>query len=348
MLNYKQLKFSILSPSKKINDALKSLNKSQIGVIFICQNKKLLGVISDGDIRRRLIKSSNLDITLDKFFKKRYFFAKKNSDISKLKKNFFKLNLKAIPIIDSNKKLIGAITRKDFKIEKKINNLVFILAGGKGLRMRPLTKNLPKPMIKIGNSTILERQLKIFKKRNFNNIVISTNYLAKKITKKFNRGHSLGLNISYVKEKKELETAGPLSLLKRNKIKDDFIIINGDIVADLDFYKLIQFHKKNKNDFTVCAKNYFYKIPYGLIENKNKVKIKEKPTIKYIINSGIYVCSPKILKFLKYNKKINMTDFINHISQKKLKIKSYLIYENIYDFTDLNTYYKILEKNNEF
>ena len=348
MLNFKQLKFSILSPTKKINDALKSLNKSQIGVVFICQNKRLLGVISEGDIRRYLIKSNKLDIKLDKFYKKKFFFVKKNHDTLKLKDKFFKLNLKAIPVIDTNKKLIGVLTKKDFKDEKKINNTVFILAGGKGLRMRPLTKNLPKPMIKIGNSTILGRQLEIFKKKNFNNIIISTNYLSKKITSKFRNGSSLGLNISYVKEKKELETAGPLSLIKKNLIQDDFIVINGDLIADIDFVKLIKFHKKNKNDFTICTKNYFYKIPYGLIENGYKVKIKEKPTMKHIINSGIYVCSPKVLKFLKYNQKINMTDFINYISFKKLKIKPYLICENIYDFTDLNTYFKILEKNNEF
>ena len=138
-----------------------------------------------------------------------------------------------------------------------------------------------------------------------------------------------------------------MSLLNKNSIKDDILIINGDVIANIDFDELLRFHRTNRNDFTVCVKNYFYKIPYGLIENKNNLKIKEKPTIKNLINSGIYVCSPKVLRHLKYNNKINMTDFINYISDKKLKVRSFLIYENIYDFTDLNTYYKILQKNNE-
>jgi len=348
MLSYKQLKFFILSPSKKINDALKNLNKSQMGIVFICKNKKLLGIITEGDIRRVLIKTSNLDITLGQFCKKKYIYSYKDFDLRKLKQIFFKLNLKAIPIIEKNKNLIGAITIDDLKTKHQINNPIFILAGGKGLRMRPLTNNLPKPMIKIGNSTILERQLKIFKNKGFKNIIISINYLAKKITNKFKNGKSLGLKISYVKEKKELETAGPLSLIKKNSIKDDILIINGDVIANIDFEELLRFHRNNKNDFTVCVKNYFYKIPYGLIENKNNLKIKEKPTMKNLINSGIYVCSPKVLRYLKYNNKINMTDFINYISEKKLKVRSFLIYENIYDFTDLNTYYKILQKNNEF
>ena len=168
--------------------------------------------------------------------------------------------------------------------------------------------------------------------------------MGKKLLKKFKNGKSLGLKISYVKEKKELETAGPLSLLNKNSIKDDILIINGDVIANIDFDELLRFHRTNRNDFTVCVKNYFYKIPYGLIENKNNLKIKEKPTIKNLINSGIYVCSPKVLRHLKYNNKINMTDFINYISDKKLKVRSFLIYENIYDFTDLNTYYKIYKK----
>lgn len=347
MLSYKQLKFLILSPSKKINDALKNLNKSQMGIVFICKNKKLIGIITEGDIRRILIRTSNLEITLGQFCKKKYIFSNKDFDLKKLKKTFFKQNLKAIPIIEKNKILIGAITKDDFKLKPQINNTVFILAGGKGLRMRPLTNNLPKPMIKIGNSTILERQLKIFKNKGFKNIIISTNYLAKKIATKFKNGKSLGLKITYLKEKKELETAGSLSLIKKNLIKDDILIINGDIIANIDFEELLRFHKNNRNDFTVCVKNYFYKIPYGLIENKKNLKIKEKPTMKNLINSGIYVCSSKILKYLKYNQKINMTDFINYISEKKLKVRSFLIYENIHDFTDLNAYYKILQKKNE-
>ena len=106
MLSYKQLKFFILSPSKKINDALKNLNKSQMGIVFICKNKKLLGIITEGDIRRVLIKTSNLDITLGQLCKKKYIYSYKDFDLRKLKRIFFKLNLKAIPIIEKNKSLI--------------------------------------------------------------------------------------------------------------------------------------------------------------------------------------------------------------------------------------------------
>lgn len=344
MINFKQLKSSILRPNEKLKDALKCLEKSKIGIVLICKEKKLIGVLSDGDLRRELIKSNNLNESLSNFCNKKFFFLRKGSDFSSIRKYFYNSNLKAIPILN-RKELVGVITSNDFKNQKIKSNIVLILAGGKGKRMRPLTYNVPKPMIKFGNYSILENQLNFLKSKNFKTIYISTNYLSHVITEKFKDGKKMGLNISYLKEKKQLDTAGPLSLLNINKIKDPIIVINGDILAKINFDQLLEFHKLKKNDFTICVKNYFTKIPFGVIENKRKLEIKEKPSIRSLVNTGMYVCNPQVLKHLKKNQKINMSDFINYLSGKNKKIGTYLLYENIFDFSDIETYHKIVGSN---
>ena len=295
MINFKQLKSSILKPTDKLKDALRCLEKSKIGIVLICKKKNLIGVLSDGDLRRELIKSKNLNESLSNFCNKKFFFLKKGSDLSGVRKYFYNSNFKAIPILD-RKQLKGVITSKDFTNEKVKSNIILILAGGKGKRMRPLTYNIPKPMIKFGKYSILENQLNYLKKKNFKTIFISINYLSHVITEKFKDGKKLGLNISYLKEKKQLDTAGPLSLLNIKKIKEPIIVINGDILAKINFDELLKYHKSKKNDFTLCVKNYFSKIPFGVIENKRKLEIKEKPSIRSLVNTGIYVCNPKVLK----------------------------------------------------
>ena len=170
---------------------------------------------------------------------------KKGSDLSGVRKYFYNSNFKAIPILD-RKQLKGVITSKDFTNEKVKSNIILILAGGKGKRMRPLTYNIPKPMIKFGKYSILENQLNYLKKKNFKTIFISINYLSHVITEKFKDGKKLGLNISYLKEKKQLDTAGPLSLLNINKIKEPIIVINGDILAKINFDELLKYHKSKK------------------------------------------------------------------------------------------------------
>jgi dTDP-glucose pyrophosphorylase len=348
MLNFDQLKSFILKPDDFLKDALVSLNKTQARVSLVCDKRKLIGVITDGDVRRFLIKSNSLNIRLKNLCNKKFVYRYKTHNHDDLKKLIYRKKLLAIPIVDKKKFLIGLVTKSSLKEtnKKEIENMVFILAGGKGLRMRPLTNNLPKPMIKLGDSSILERQLKIFKKNGFKHIKISTNYLANKIIDKFGDGGKINLNIAYVKERKYLDTAGSLSLLKTKDISDNFIIINGDILADIDFSEILKYHNSKKFDFTICVKNHFYKLPFGLVEKKKNYLINEKPSISHLINSGIYICNKKLLKLLNYNKKISMTDFINLVYKKKYKVGIYPIYENIYDFSDLETLRKLTKKLN--
>ena len=209
--------------------------------------------------------------------------------------------------------------------------------------MKNLTKKTPKPMLKINKKPILENQIIFFKKKGFSNFIISVNYLSNKIINYFKDGKKFDVNIKYSKENSFLGTAGPLSLVKNRKIRDDIIVINGDIYADINFGKILDYHKKNNYDLTLCATKQMYQFPFGVINNSTKTLdfIDEKPELNFLVNSGIYIIKPKILKFLKFNQYLDMNDFINNLKKNKYKIGVYLIYERIFDIGNKSQYSKV-------
>ena len=298
------------------------------------------GLLTDGDIRRLLLKGSRLSDRIYKKYNKNFFYIKKNN-VNKVNLQEIKKKFSHVPIL-KKRKIISLLLKDDLHVEKK-SNYIFILAGGLGSRMGNLTKNLPKPMLKINKKSILENQINFFKKKGFYNFIISVNYLSNKIINYFGNGKKFDLNIKYCKEKKFLGTAGPLSLLRNKKMIDDIIVINGDIYADIDFGKILAYHKKNNKDLTLCATRQQYKFPFGVINKNTKTLdfIDEKPEFNFLINSGIYILKPKMLNFLKINKYLDMNNFINNLKKNKKKIGIYLIYERIFDIGNKSQYIKV-------
>ena len=219
------------------------------------------------------------------------------------------------------------------------------MAGGFGKRLLPLTKKTPKPMIKIGNKPIMQHIIENGASVGFNNFFISVNYLKKKIENYFGSGEKFGINISYIKEKKPLGTAGSLALLNDNN-KLPIVVVNGDTVTGINFKNLISYHKKNKSHFTIVTNMERKKRQLGIIETKsNRVtNIVEKPIITTKINTGIYVINKDLLKYIKKNKFLSMTDLIKKIIKKKKKILSFPIYESWEDLGTINNLNNIRKK----
>ena len=217
----------------------------------------------------------------------------------------------------------------DSILDNKLDDTIFfILAGGKGERLRPLTNNTPKPMIKISGKPILEYIIEKIKKERFKNIYISVNYLSEKIKKYFKKGQKYFLDINYIEENKPLGTIGSLRLL--NPLNSENVIItNADVYTKANYRDILSFHKKTKSDLTLVVKEYLNEIPYGVVKfrGNNLVNIVEKPSNFEYINAGIYVIKSSIIKFIPKNKVFNSDELIRKLISKKMKVRCYLSYE---------------------
>ena len=344
MKNFNQ---NIINENFNLSECITKIGKVDTKTLIVINRyNKIIGTVSDGDIRRGILKFQKLDTSVTKIMKKKFFcFTHKNIkefNYDKLKKN----NIQLIPEIDKNKKLV-AIRKLSKNLNRKfISCPVLIMAGGFGTRLRPLTNKLPKPMIKINGEIILEKIINSFKFNGFKNFYISTFYKSGKIIKYFKDGTKFNVKIKYLREKKPLGTAGSLSLLPKNE-NGPILIANGDVLTRMDPNLLLEFHTNQKNDLTVATINYNHQLPFGSIKIKNNhiSELIEKPVTTHKINAGIYVINRNIYSKLKYNKSLSMTDLISKLILKKKKIGVFPIYESWDDIGDRNKLIKLNKEN---
>ena len=313
---------------QKIFEVINKISLSKIKILFVIdKSQKLLGSVTSGDIRRALRKKIDQNLNVEKIMcRNPKFLLKKNKNMIN------KHELICLPILNKNKRII------DFQISEQVlrnkkENTIFLMAGGKGARLLPLTKNTPKPLLKIKKIPIIEKIIINFREQGFYNFIISVNYLGFKIKNYLGNGTKLKVNITYIDEKKFLGTAGSLSLIDVKKIVSPFIVANSDLITEIDYKNLIDYHNDKKSDLTICAKNKIFKMPYGeiLLKNSKVKKIVEKPISNHLVNAGIYVFNKSLIKNFTKNKKVMMNDFITDQLKKNKNIFSYPVYESWVD-----------------
>lgn len=335
---YKNWHAAKINEKFSIRDTIKNLNKTALQLCFVIRNKKFIGTITDGDIRRALLKGYKLEDNISKIInRKPKFIYQKNLNNKRLLIKFKKIfSSYLIPILNSKNEMIDIFfDKKNYLDLGKIHCEVAIMTGGKGKRLHPITKKIPKALVKISGKPILENIIEKGKKEGIKNFNLITNHFHTKIKNYFKNGNKLNVNIEYFKEKLPLGTAGGLSLLKEKKNKIKMLIVtNCDIITNLDYSDLIEIHNKNKNKVTIACRFYRLDNPYGVIKinKKNQIfKIEEKPSENHLISAGVYIINYSILKYLDKNKKMDMTDFINILIKKKIKVGTCLVHENWID-----------------
>ena len=298
------------------------------GLIIVNSKKKILGLVNDGDIRRALIKGHTIKdkISLAMNTKPILVNYQKVKNINYL--FFVKRKIDVLPVLKSGK--IHNILSKDEYLEKKeINHKVIINTGGKGTRLRPFKKKKNKILVNvIKKKNIGDFLLQKFIKQGFKDFVFLTNYRSSEVKKYFLNKYKKN-NLKFVKERFPLGTCGALSQLKRTQISEDFIFINCDIVSDIDYNQLINFHIQSRLDFTIVSAQKKLKLDYGNINFKGLdfYDISEKPEITFTVNAGIYVINKKMLNYLGNHKKIDMPDFIKILKKRRKKIGVYPTFE---------------------
>ncbi|MBZ9635312.1 nucleotidyltransferase family protein [Clostridium sp. FP1] len=340
------MKFSIdkycIGASSTIKEAMVVIDKNLTGgALVVNENNELVGTITDGDIRRAILKGSSISDSIENTYFKNFKFVTEEHSKKKAKEYMLSNKIRQVPVIDKDKKLIDLYFLDDIISYEKKDNYVFILAGGLGTRLRPLTETVPKPMLTVGDKPILELIIEQFKEYGFRNFIISLNYKGEIIEDYFKNGSEFGVKIEYIRETKKLGTAGSIALAKE-KFTKPFIVINGDILTGIDFEKLLNHHIKNNFNITVGVRNYEINVPYGVLVTDNMLieSLEEKPTYKFHINGGVYVVNPEIVKYIKEDEVYNMTDLIEDAMNNDYTSGIYEITEYWKDIGQIEDYRK--------
>lgn len=337
--NWKRI---LISEDSPLRSALQVIDKEALRVALVVDTQGVLvGIVSDGDIRRGLLMDLTLSDSVAKIMNTSPTTAKKGASREFLIELMEMKAILCIPLVDDEGKVVGLETLQGALAKQSYENPVFIMAGGFGKRLKPLTDNCPKPMLEIGDRPILETLVRSFMKAGFKNFYISTHYMADQIQGHFGDGSSLGVNVKYVYEESPLGTGGALGLLPHDLPKDlPLIMINGDVLTNMDFQRLLDFHSENNAAATMCVRDYDYQIPYGVI-NGEGIKITsmvEKPIQRFFINAGIYVVSPDVIDSVPMNHRIDMPTLLEQHMRAGRDVLMFPMHEYWLDIGQMDDY----------
>lgn len=316
-------------PEQSIREALSIIDSAAMRIALVVDSQRiLLGVVTDGDVRRALLKDISLDDKVTDVMNDSPTVAEYGTAVEKLISIMESKKLLAIPLLKDGA-VVAIQTLEEAVSKPHFSNPVFLMAGGFGTRLRPLTDNCPKPLLKVGGTPILETTLLRFIKFGFRNFYISTHYMPEMIQEHFGDGSQWGVNIQYVHEESPLGTGGALGLLPKDMPDLPIIMMNGDLLTKIDFVNLLNFHDKHQAIATMAVRQYDYQIPYGVIEGENSriTSIVEKPTQRFFVNAGIYVVSQALAKSVKENSNIDMPTLLEQQMHDDKDVMMFPIHE---------------------
>lgn len=330
----------LLKPDQPIRDALELIDRESLRIALVVDEQlHLLGVITDGDVRRGLLKNLTLFSPVKDIMNTNPLTAKLGTGRKELVKFMEQEQLLAVPLL-KNGVVAGLETLQRVGAFAKYQNPVFLMAGGFGTRLKPLTDNCPKPLLKVGDKPILEILLRSFIKVGFVNFYISTHYLPEMIREYFGDGSKWNVNITYVHEEIPLGTGGALGLLPAEMPDLPLIMINGDVLTNVDFERVLEFHNKHNAAATMCVRDYEYQVPFGVVNGDgNKIiSMVEKPVQRFFVNAGIYVVSPRVRHSVLQNKRIDMPTLLEQFIAFKEEVMMFPIHEYWLDIGRVEDY----------
>ena len=340
MYNWRKI---TLKQSDTMQKAIEILNEEALQIALVVNDAdQLIGTITDGDIRRGLIKHFGFDTPVSKIMFTTPVLASIDETQEEILKKMNSAGIMQIPIVDENKHIVGLETIQHLLDKKRYDNSVFLMAGGFGTRLQPLTDHTPKPLLTVGNKPILETILGQFVEAGFHNFYISTHYKAEMLREHFGDGTDWDVTINYIHEDKPLGTAGALGLLPDDLPDMPILMMNGDLLTKVDFSKLLQFHIDSGGDATMCVREYDFQVPYGvIIANNHKVaSIVEKPIHKFFVNAGIYVLSPEIIDKIDGNSYLDMPHMLQGHIDSDAQVSMFPVHEYWLDIGQMEQFEK--------
>jgi NDP-sugar pyrophosphorylase family protein len=314
--------------------------------LVVDENEKLLGTITDGDIRRYILKGLGLDDRIEGIYYRTPTICGINDSKEKILQLAVAHKLYQIPIVDGDGRIVGIAEVDELLQPEQRTNTVILMAGGLGTRLSPLTDTTPKPMLHVGNKPILETIIENFSKYGYTDIILSVSYKSHIIEEYFGNGEALGVKIEYVHETKRLGTAGALGLV-RDRLTEPFFVMNGDLLTNINFEHMRDYHLAHDAVATMAVREYDFQVPYGVVnvQDGRIVSIEEKPTHKFFVSAGIYMLSPQTLKMIPDNEFFDMPTLFEKLIAERHNAVSFPIREYWLDIGRMSDYEKA---NNEY
>ena len=334
---------TLVNSGVTLEQAIEVLDKAALRIALVVdENDKLLGTLTDGDVRRALLKHLPLETPVNQVMNAHPKTAKQGWTESRILTLLEQHELLQLPLIDGDGRVVGLANLHDILNKSRHDNPVFLMAGGFGTRLRPLTNNCPKPMLKVGDKPILEQILLNFVEAGFHRFYISTHYMPEVIRNYFGNGEKWGVSIQYVHEEEPLGTGGALGLLPHDEIDKPLFMMNGDLLTSLNLHSFLEFHETHGGVATMCVREYEHQVPYGVITSEG-TRIKsmvEKPTHRFFVNAGIYLLDPELVKSVEPDNRIDMPTLLEQQIDRGKDVNMFPIHEYWLDIGRMDDFNK--------
>ncbi|WP_374312299.1 nucleotidyltransferase family protein [Dongia sp.] len=319
----------LLPIGSSLRDAMAVLDQTSMQIVLVVQpGDQLVGTVTDGDIRRGLLRDLTLSAPVEAVMNSQPHTAVEGMSRIELIEHLRRNDLRHLPIVDPKGRVVGLESDTELYEGIERDNWVVLMAGGLGQRLRPLTDDVPKPLLEVGDRPLLEIIIDRFILQGFRKFFVSVNYRADMVKGHFGDGGKLNCEIRYLEEREPLGTAGAIGLLPQRPTKP-FVVMNGDLLTTVSFDSLVNFHEQHGADLTLGVRHYSHQIPYGVAEIRDNqvIDIVEKPNHDCFISGGIYVLSPNLLSELQPARHIDMPDLVRKLIGAKRRVSAYPVTE---------------------
>lgn len=313
--------------SGTIRDAMLALDRGSLAIaLVIDESRRLVGILTDGDIRRLLLNGSTLNDSVADHMRKSFISVGQSAGRAEVIDLMHSRWIQQIPVVDRDGKLAGLHSLRDVIGVPERPNWAVIMAGGRGTRLAPLTDQVPKPMLRVAGRPILERIVLHLVSQGVRRIYLAINYLGHVIRDHFGDGRQYGVQIEYLAEEQPLGTGGALSLLPEPP-QAPVLVMNGDLITQADLGALLEFHERGSQAATVAVRKYFHEVPFGCVEldGARLIRLEEKPTLTRLVNAGIYVLAPRLITALVHNARISLPDIIEGAMSSGQEVRAFEI-----------------------
>jgi dTDP-glucose pyrophosphorylase/CBS domain-containing protein len=332
----------LVTPERTLLEIMAVINEVGHGVaIVVDEQERLLDLVTDGDLRRAVLKGRNLKMPFSEFRHADHRPFTLPVGTSRLRAFAFmrEKQLRQIPLIDCDGRITDLIELDELVSENEFPTAV-VMAGGFGTRLRPLTNNVPKPLLPVGDKPVLQRTVEQLKSSGVIRVHMATHYMPEAISDHFGNGKAYGVDIDYVHEQQPLGTAGVLSLIAEKQAESPLLVVNGDIVTRVSYRAMFDFHRESQADMTVAVRQYEFSVPYGVVDTDGSeiLGIREKPTSKMFVNAGIYILGPQVPRYVPSGRRFDMTDLIAALLTDRKRVVPFPISEYWLDIGQMDDY----------